>query len=85
MLGNVQEWTSTLWGGELQTCQYPYPYRPDDGREDPEARDHRDKAYRIHRGGSYRSKPATLHAAKRSRAEANSRSRGRGFRVLMEL
>ena len=31
MLGNVEEWTGTLWGGDLAKSDFPYPYQPDDG------------------------------------------------------
>lgn len=31
MLGNVEEWTSTLWGSDPQQSDFTYPYDPDDG------------------------------------------------------
>ncbi len=85
LLGNVQEWTSSLWGGSPRRCAYPYPYDPTDGREDPDAKQHPDKAYRIHRGGSYRSTPDKLNALARGKAEQGLGSKYRGFRVLMVL
>ncbi len=81
LLGNVQEWTSTLWGGDPRAADFPYPYRPDDGREDPEARDFPDKAFRVHRGGSYSSAADAVWSGARGCAEAGSRVRWRGLRV----
>jgi formylglycine-generating enzyme required for sulfatase activity len=35
MAGNVFDWCSTRWGTSGDQCDYPYPYDPEDGREDP--------------------------------------------------
>ncbi|KAF2122572.1 hypothetical protein BDV96DRAFT_561009 [Lophiotrema nucula] len=33
MPGQVWEWCSTLWGEDMASPTYKYPYRSDDGRE----------------------------------------------------
>jgi iron(II)-dependent oxidoreductase len=48
MAGSLAEWTSTLYR--------PYPYRPDDGREDPS-----DPGERVTRGGDYVFQPRPEH------------------------
>ena len=55
LAGNVAEWTSTLYR--------PYPYRRDDGREEPDT-----PGERVTRGGDhvFDSTPATLRAAFRA-------------------
>jgi formylglycine-generating enzyme required for sulfatase activity len=85
MLGNVQEWTSTLWGSEADDTAFPYPYRPGDGREDLEAERHLHRTYRIHRGGSYRDVPAKLRCSARGYATPESKVLWRGFRVVLVL
>jgi formylglycine-generating enzyme required for sulfatase activity len=52
MAGNVTQWTSTLYR--------PYPYRADDGREDPTA-----DGARVTRGGSYNASGDMLRASYR--------------------
>ena len=49
MAGNVWEWTRSLWENEREE-QYRYPYKPDDGRENP---DLPDNIYRVLRGGAF--------------------------------
>lgn len=50
MVGNVWEWTNSLWGKNLFFPDFRYPYRPMDGRENTDAGDN---IYRILRGGSW--------------------------------
>jgi formylglycine-generating enzyme required for sulfatase activity len=50
MVGNVYEWTCSLWGKEDDTCAYGYPYDPDDGRENAKAAQ---DVQRVLRGGSF--------------------------------
>ena len=67
LAGNVEEWTSTLYE--------PYPYRTDDGREDPGA-----EAERVTRGGNHvYSGAAELRSAYRQGA---SREWDRGHRHI---
>jgi formylglycine-generating enzyme required for sulfatase activity len=83
LLGNVQEWTSTLWGSEPDQPAFPYPYDGGDGREDPEAERQLDRTYRIHRGGSYRDAPTELRCTARGFSPPDSRVSWRGFRVVL--
>ena len=54
MVGNVREWTSTLWGYDFRHSEFPYPYNGDDGREAIEV----DTAvYHIVRSSSFIDKP----------------------------
>ena len=50
MIGNVREWTSSLWKKGWDKTVYRYPYDPADGRENLEADDN---ALRVLRGGSW--------------------------------
>lgn len=52
MVGNVWEWTSSSYK--------PYPYRPDDGREDPSS-----QGGRVVRGGAFGSHPRYLRVSSR--------------------
>jgi formylglycine-generating enzyme required for sulfatase activity len=83
MIGNTQEWTNTLWGSDLKVNDFPYPYQPNDGREDPTAnRLHR--IFRVYRGGSFRDDLTRLHCAARGASTPDSKLRWRGFRVSSE-
>jgi formylglycine-generating enzyme required for sulfatase activity len=83
LLGNVQEWMSTLWGSDNQEPDYAYPYRVEDGREDLDADARLHRVYRIHRGGSYRSNLAELCTTTRGTSSPTSKLRWRGFRVAL--
>lgn len=85
MLGNVQEWTSSLWGSDRQTADFMYPYDPDDGREEMDAEQHMHRVYRIHRGGSYRDDVSELRCSARGCSGPDSKIRWRGFRVVLDL
>jgi iron(II)-dependent oxidoreductase len=49
MVGNVWEWTSSLWGRDWEKPSFKYPYRPGDGRQNLDAGN---EALRVLRGGS---------------------------------
>jgi formylglycine-generating enzyme required for sulfatase activity len=80
LLGNVEEWTSTLWGADERTLAFPYPYRWDDGREETTV-----SQFRIHRGGSYRNAPQTVRATTRGAIHQESKVPWRGLRVVINL
>lgn len=84
LVGNAQEWTSTLWGSDPKISDFAYPYRLDDDREDPIA-SHLHRVYRVYRGGSFRDDPARLRCAARGASTPDSKIRWRGFRVVREI
>jgi len=69
MAGNVWEWTSSL--------DTPYPYRPDDGREDAQA-----PGRRILRGGCYANPHGFARCACRFRLAPPVRNQFLGFRLV---
>ena len=48
MVGNTYAWTISRWGATPEAPAFTYPYRTDDGREDPVSED-----YRVVRGGAW--------------------------------
>jgi len=54
MVGNVLQWTSTLWGEKRLVADYPYQWQPDDGREDLTANH---QVRRVLRGSPYSDPP----------------------------
>jgi len=71
MAGNVWEWTGSLYR--------PYPYRVDDGREDPKA-----PGERVVRGGAFDEGPLSARCAWRDKARPDLRLPNTGFRVACE-
>jgi iron(II)-dependent oxidoreductase len=86
MVGNVREWTTTIWGSNSHEARsdYPYPWVRD-GRDalgqDPQL----DTWYRICRGGSYAEGPPRLRCSERDWYSPDARSGKTGFRVVMEI
>lgn len=50
MIGNVWEWTRSLWGDDVMKPAFGYPYVASDGREDLGASP---KILRVFRGGAF--------------------------------
>ncbi len=74
LAGNVHEWTSSI--------ALPYPYRADDGREDPDR-----LADRVVRGGAADTGPETLRSAWRGASVSRSARAGHhniGFRCVKD-
>jgi formylglycine-generating enzyme required for sulfatase activity len=68
--GNVWEWTSSLYKA--------YPYKPDDGREDPA-----EEGVRVLRGGAYYSEASAVGCGARfGRVPPDVRDDGYGFRLV---
>jgi formylglycine-generating enzyme required for sulfatase activity len=68
MAGNVSEWTCSRYA--------PYPYRTDDGREDPSS-----PGLRVARGGSFTGSPSEVRCARRSAIHPAYGYDDVGFRV----
>lgn len=80
MIGNVWEWTSTLWGMNLLESSFPYPYQFDDGREDLTM----DTSYhRLFRGGCFDDEVTRLRSSTRGWFTPNHQDKRRGFRVVL--
>jgi len=77
MLGNVWEWTGTRSRGQDGKTFFGDPYRPDDGREDPAARDARWLC-----GGSFQMDCGSLSCLSQ-REQEPLRASDTGFRVCV--
>jgi formylglycine-generating enzyme required for sulfatase activity len=87
MAGNVWEWTRSLWGpwtskeGTLNiTLKFPYPYTPQDGREDLYTEL---QIARVLRGGAFGDNAIEARCAFRYCGDPVDRYNGLGFRVVV--
>jgi formylglycine-generating enzyme required for sulfatase activity/class 3 adenylate cyclase len=80
MIGNSADWTSSLWGPDREHSAFPYPYRRDDGREDPTAPA---AVCRVLRGSSWGQDGRTSHASARDVDRADIRGNNAGFRLAV--
>jgi len=82
MVGNVWEWTSTLWGSDWKSPDYGYPYQTHDGREDLEADT---GVHRVFRGGAFEDEVSKLRCSARRWYAPDHTDKARGFRVVLEI
>jgi iron(II)-dependent oxidoreductase len=80
MVGQVWEWCSTNWGGDMATPAFRYPYDAADGREDAEAAP---TIRRVLRGGCFSSGAEKATCTYRGSLEPAGSWRGNGFRVVI--
>jgi formylglycine-generating enzyme required for sulfatase activity len=81
MAGNVWEWTASRWGRtSVFNPDYGYPYRPDDGREEPDGPDLCGV-----RGGSWFDGLPFVRCAYRYRSVPSNFLDHLGFRVVLSL
>ena len=80
MSGNVWEWTRSLWRESSAKPIFPYPYNPDDGREQLQAAD---DMPRVLRGGAFWSGHQYARCACRYYGDARDVLSLVGFRVVV--
>ena len=78
LIGNVWEWTRSLWGHSGHQPAFGYPYRHDDGRE---AASTRPGARYVIRGGAFYYATECANSFTRNRMLATDRHPAGGFRV----
>jgi formylglycine-generating enzyme required for sulfatase activity len=82
MVGNVWEWTSSLWGSHVSKPQFGYPYNPADGREKLDAPQ---PVLRVVRGGSWLSGASLARCSCRPGSTLGGRGVDRGFRCVLRF
>lgn len=80
MSGNVQEWTKSLWGKDLNNADFKYPYDPNDGREDESASQN---TYRVLRGGNFFSNSEHVCCTHRGKDIPDNYRNNTGFRIVV--
>ncbi len=80
MVGNVRQWTSTLWGSDYQKPEYPYPYQLRDGRENLAAGT---AVYRLVRGSAFADEQTRHRCAARAWYAPDNKHKHRGFRIAL--
>jgi iron(II)-dependent oxidoreductase len=80
MGGQVWEWTLSLWGKNMHTPDFRYPYVPEDGREDLKASV---QVRRVLRGGSFGGTWDRARSTYRGALEPTGFWRGDGFRIVV--
>jgi len=80
MVGNIRQWTITLWGNDFETATYRYPYDKEDGRE---AEDADQAIYRIVRGSNFKDPPERHRCTARSFYAPDNQASHRGFRIVI--
>ena len=79
MAGHVWEWCTTLWGEDMATPSFGYPWR-EDGRE---ALNAPEQVRRVLRGGCFSSPKTKANCTYRGSLEPSGFWRGNGFRIVV--
>lgn len=82
MVGNVWEWTRSLWGERLRAPTFGYPYDPTDGRENQAAPEY---VRRVLRGVSFYNDHQMARCAARYRYSPHNHYDSVGFRIVLSL
>ena len=80
MVGNIWEWTLSLWGPNMRAPKFTYPYDPDDGRENVNAPT---DVRRVLRGVSYFNDRTAARCTARYRYSPANFYPSVGFRVAL--
>ncbi|MCB0215735.1 MAG: SUMF1/EgtB/PvdO family nonheme iron enzyme, partial [Chloroflexi bacterium] len=85
LLGNVEEWTRSLFGPDPERPSHAYPYDAGDGREDPLAAA---DMHRVCRGGAWTdslgpSRSGSPYLVVRNAAMPSDRRMSRGMRLAV--